>query len=113
MDLSSNLARRIMWVVWPGFLVAAIAETLFFTVFDPMDLHFFGATLELSRQAIYTVGFFLFWALCTASSALTVFLERSPWEANRCTLDAPARPPGCPKREVGTDDLLEVRRIGP
>jgi hypothetical protein len=49
-------------------------------VFDPIDLHFFGAPLELSRQAIYTIGFFGFWALGIASSALTVFLERSSAE---------------------------------
>lgn len=95
-----NLGQRIMWVLWPAFLVAAAAETLFFTVFDPFDLHFFGATLDLSRQAVYTVGFFAFWALCSASSALTVFLERSPWERNRCTLDAGERPVRCPKRET-------------
>lgn len=95
-----HLGPRIMWVLWPAFLVAGAAETLFFTVFDPFDLHFFGATVDLSRQAVYTLGFFAFWALCTASSALTVFLGNSPWEQNRCTLDAAGRPVGCPKREV-------------
>ncbi len=99
MTLDGSFARRMMWVLWPSFLMAAVAETLFFTVFDPVDLHVFGATLELSRQAIYTIGFFMFWGLCVASSALTVFLERSPWEANRCPLDAPGRPPGCPRQE--------------
>ena len=29
----------------------------------------------MSRQAIYTMGFFGFWALGIASSALTIFLE--------------------------------------
>jgi hypothetical protein len=69
------LARRLMWVIWPAFLVAGVAELIFFSVFDPFDLHFFGAPLEMSRQAIYTMGFFGFWALGIASSALTVFLE--------------------------------------
>ena len=101
MRLDANLMRRMMWVVWPAFLVAAVAETIFFTLFDPFDLHFFGAPLEMSREAIYTLGFFGFWALGVASSALTVFLERSPWEVNRCTLDPVDRPPGCPKRDVG------------
>ena len=101
MRLDANLMRRMMWVVWPAFLVAAVAETIFFTIFDPFDLHFFGAPLDLSREAIYTLGFFGFWALGIASSAFTVFLERSPWEVNRCTLEPADRPPGCPKREVG------------
>ena len=72
------LARRLMWVIWPAFLVAGAAELIFFSVFDPFDLHFFGAPLEMSRQAIYTMGFFGFWVLGIASSALTIFLESGP-----------------------------------
>ena len=72
-----------MWVIWPAFVVAGIAEAIFFTVFDPVELHFFGAPLELSRQSIYTLGFFAFWALGIASSALTVFLERASEEEAR------------------------------
>jgi hypothetical protein len=101
MASTDNFAHRLMWVLWPAFLAAGVAEAIFFTIFDPFDLHFFGAPLELSRSAIYTMGFFGFWALGIASSALTVFLERSPWEQDRCPLDAPDRPGGCPKREAG------------
>jgi hypothetical protein len=79
MEQGGGIAQRLMWVIWPAFLVAAVAEAIFFTVFDPFELHFFGATLDLSREAIYAMGFFGFWALGIASSALTVFLERSPW----------------------------------
>lgn len=68
-------ARRVMSIVWPAFLVAGVAELVFFSVFDPFDLHFFGAPLEMSRQGIYTMGFFGFWALGIASSALTAFLD--------------------------------------
>ncbi len=100
MTATDNLAHRLMWVLWPAFLAAGVAEVIFFTVFDPFDLHFFGSPLEMSRSAIYTMGFFGFWALGIASSALTVFLERSPWERDRCPLDAPDRPGGCPKQEA-------------
>lgn len=99
MQKTGSLAHRLMWVIWPAFLVGGIAEAIFFTVFDPFDLHVFGATLEMSREAIYTMGFFAFWALGIASSALTVFLERSPWEVNRCPLEPAHRPDGCPKRD--------------
>jgi hypothetical protein len=75
---ASELAHRIMWVLWPAFLVAGFAEVVFFTLVDPEELHFFGDTLELSRRAIYTVGFFCFWAVCSLSSALTMFLARRP-----------------------------------
>ncbi len=111
MGSTNSFAHRLMWVLWPAFLAAAVGEAIFFTVFDPFDLHFFGAPLDLSRQAIYTLGFFGFWALGIASSALTVFLDRSPWELNRCPLDAVDRPPGCPKQEIANDGSA-AERVG-
>ena len=80
MQTTGKFAQRIMWVIWPAFLVAGAGTAIFFTMIDPSELTLFGQPVELSRQAIYTVGFFGFWALGVASSALTVFLERSPWE---------------------------------
>ena len=71
-------AQRIMWIVWPAFLMAGVAELVFFSIFDPFDLHFFGASLELSREAVYAMGFVGFWALGIASSTLTLFLESPP-----------------------------------
>ncbi|MBL0143973.1 MAG: hypothetical protein IPP91_18200 [Betaproteobacteria bacterium] len=93
------LTQRIAWILWPAFLVACASEVLFFTLFDPSDMSFFGEPLEASRMAIYSVGFFVFWALAAASSFLTCFLQWSPWEVNRCPLPAMERPEGCPKRE--------------
>lgn len=91
--------QRIAWIAWPSFIVAAAMEVVFFTLFDPSDMHFFGEAVGAGRMAIYSVGFFVFWAMGAASSALTCFLQRSPWEVNRCPLPAGARPEGCPKRE--------------
>jgi hypothetical protein len=39
--------QRMIWLLWPSFIVGGIAETVFFTLFDPMDLHLFG---ESARQ---------------------------------------------------------------
>ena len=110
--MSDKLAQRLMWVIWPAFLVAGGAEAVFFTLFDPFDLHLFGSPLDISREAFYTLGFFGFWVLGIASSALTVFLGRSPFEVDRCPLHATARPHGCPKREAAdgpSDDDAGVR----
>lgn len=98
--MTQNLGQRMLWVLWPAFLVAAVAELVFFALFDPVDLNLFGVPLEVERMPVYTIGFFFFWGMTTAASALTVFLSRSPFELNRCPLDAADRPPGCPKREV-------------
>jgi hypothetical protein len=93
------LTQRILWVVWPAFMVAAAAEFIFFGVLDPQDFTFFGEPIEASRMTIYSVGFFFFWAVGSASGALTCFLRRSPWEVNRCPLPPVDRPEGCPKRD--------------
>jgi len=93
------LLQRVMWVLWPAFLVAAAAEFLVFAVLDPHDFTIFGESLEVSRMTIYSLGFFFFWAVCSVSGSLTVFLQRSPWEVNRCPLPSVERPDGCPKRE--------------
>lgn len=74
----ASRTRTLMWILWPSFLVAGVAEILFFTIFDPFELHFFGEVLDWSRPAIYTLGFFGFWGLGIASSTFTLFLERSP-----------------------------------
>ena len=93
------MTQRLMWILWPAFLIAGIAEGITFTLFDPQDMHIFGEPVHLSRTAIYSIGFFLFWAFAAASSALTCFLQRSPFEVNRCPLPKQERPQGCPKRE--------------
>lgn len=67
--------QRLLRMLWPTFLVAGVAEAIFFAVFDPFDLHFLGAPLELSRVAIYTMGFFGFWGMGFASAALAAFLN--------------------------------------
>ncbi len=91
--------RKAIWILWPSFIVGGIAETVFFTFFDPMDLHLMGDPVNLSRTAVYSAGFFLFWAFAATSSAFTCFLQRPANEINHCPLPAPERPSGCPKRE--------------
>lgn len=92
------LQQRLMWIVWPAFLMAGVLEILVFALVDPQDLHWAGQPLEWSRQSVYTVAFFLFWGITVVSSALTTLLAQSPFEVNRCPLPATDRPDGCPKQ---------------
>ena len=93
--------QRLIWVLWPSFIVGGIAEAVFFTLFDPLDLHLFGEPLNLSRTAIYTIGFFAFWLFAAGSSAFTCFLQRPAEDINRlCPLEPRERPAGCPKRDT-------------
>ncbi len=96
--MPNDLAQRVLWVLWPAFLVAAVAELVFFALIDPADLSVFGVPLDAGRMPIYTLGFFFFWAVAASASALTVFLQRSPFEVNRCPLPGEDRPVGCPKK---------------
>jgi hypothetical protein len=92
--------KKAIWILWPSFVVAGIAEVVFFTVFDPIELHMVATVFGMpNRLAWYTIGFLLFWAFAAASSAFTCFLQRTAAEINRCPLPPVERPVGCPKRE--------------
>jgi hypothetical protein len=97
--MANERVQRVLWVLWPAFLVAAVAELAFFALIDPADLSVFGVPLDAGRMPIYTIGFFFFWAVAASAAALTVYLQRSPFEVNRCPLPASDRPAGCPKKE--------------
>ncbi len=92
-------AQKLMWIAWPAFLVAGVLEMLVFDMVDPQDLNWFGQPVELSRLCVYTIAFFVFWAITMLSSALTTLLALSPFELNQCPLEPGERPPGCPKQE--------------
>lgn len=88
-------AQRWMWIAWPAFLVAGVMEILVFAVVDPGDLHWFGEPVAMSRQAVYTLAFFVFWVFAMASSTLTTMLAMSPFEVNRCPVPPDERPRDC------------------
>lgn len=68
------MARLLMVVLWPSFLVAIVAEGFFFSFFDPAELPLVGGNPALTPLAAYTVGFFFFWVLCALASMLTCYL---------------------------------------
>jgi len=70
-DERRNGMRRTIAVLWPSFMVAALAEFVIFALLDPAAMHLPGGE-ALSRPAAYTVGFFVFWALGALSSGLTI-----------------------------------------
>lgn len=70
--------RLVIWILWPSFLVAGIAEGLLFTAIHPEEILLFGKPLGISNEGIYTLGFFIIWAFCAISSALTVFVLPKP-----------------------------------
>ena len=75
----SQLRQDVAAVGWPSFLAASLATMIFFAVIDPLQL----ATLDdvpfwlEQRMTGYGIGFFFFWLICAASSALTCYLLRT------------------------------------
>ncbi len=97
----SILAQRCMWIAWPAFLVAGILEMVVFAMVDPHDLHWFdGQPLGMSRQGVYTMAFFVFWALTMLASGLTTLLSASPFEQQRCPVLPEDRPEACLQHHV-------------
>jgi hypothetical protein len=74
---SLPLVQRVSAVLWPAFVCAAAATGVFFTFFDPIVLLECEGEPPMSRMGAYTLGFFMFWLLCMASSIGTSYFLSS------------------------------------
>ncbi|MDZ7803564.1 hypothetical protein [Thiohalophilus sp.] len=68
--------QKIVAVLWPSFLTAALATIVFFTAFDPVQLGEVAGYGAVSRLGGYTIGFFLFWLLTAGTGALTCYFQQ-------------------------------------
>ena len=66
--------KHIIWILWPAFIAASIAEVVFFTVIDPQQLYLLSQPRELPAMATYSIGFLMFWLICAGSSLMTYFM---------------------------------------
>jgi hypothetical protein len=72
-------ARRFGVVAWPSFFAAGVATMVFFAFVDPLQLRDITfPDLALSREAGYTIAFFLFWSATAGASLFTAILMRTP-----------------------------------
>jgi hypothetical protein len=70
------MLRAALQILWPAFVAAGVLELLVFAHVDPADVRTLaGAPIELSRQAVYTLSFFGFWAVTAVASAVTRWLD--------------------------------------
>jgi hypothetical protein len=75
----TRLRFRSLSVLWSAFLMAAVLEMVVFALVDPGDLRWFGGeALDLSPRAVYTLAFFVFWAIIAVGAALAVLLCGRP-----------------------------------
>ncbi len=89
----SRVARFAMAAVWASFLAAGVMEALVFAVVDPGDLRWFGGEqIHLSAQAVYTLSFLIFWAVCGLGASLALLLVSQPDDEARPARRAPGWP---------------------
>lgn len=81
-------SRRFLVILWPAFLAACGLEFLVFGLFDPAELHWRGAPIEWPRNAVYSIGFVLFWASAASASFLTLVLAAPDDNARRVNGEA-------------------------
>jgi hypothetical protein len=85
------LARRLGIVAWPAFVVAGAIEMFVFAFVEPASLHGLGGgELELSATAVYSIAFFVFWALVAAACLVALRLACSAEEINQAGREGPA-----------------------
>ena len=65
--------QRVIAILWPSFITAGIATILFTTAFDPQIIFF---DYDVSRIAIYSKTFFIFWLFGAVTSMATCFFLR-------------------------------------
>jgi hypothetical protein len=68
------MLKKIMWILWPSFIAAGIGVGIIFTLIDPMGLVVLGDRVHASRTTIYSLGFFVLWAIAALASAMSCFL---------------------------------------
>jgi hypothetical protein len=68
------MLKKMMWVLWPSFIAASIGVGIMFTLIDPMELVVLGDRVHASRTTIYSLGFFVLWAIAAMASAMSCFL---------------------------------------
>ncbi len=81
-DRKVGVCQSISAVLWPSFVMAGIANTIFFTFFDPSELAECRGGAGLSLIATYSLGFFAFWALTVASSFATQYFLKPCKDVN-------------------------------
>ncbi len=69
--IPTGKAKSAMVILWPAFLAAAGLNALFFSMFDPTDLHYHGIAVEMDRLAAYAIGFVVCFVFCTLASFMT------------------------------------------
>jgi len=65
---------RILTILWPSFLMAAVLDGIVFSAIDPAECGLVQLAQGVSAQGVYTLGFLLFWSVIACASGMTALL---------------------------------------
>lgn len=74
---------KLLTIFWPSFVSAILGEFVFFALIDPQQLYLLGEPVDWSREAVYSVGFLMFWALTALSVSLCLMFQKPASEINQ------------------------------
>ena len=75
--------QRISSILWPSFITAGIANSFFFTLFEPDALLYAAGYSSMSNIAVYSIGFFMFWLLTSSSCVMTSYFMKPCCDVNK------------------------------
>lgn len=67
-------AQILSAIFWPSFILAGVANSMFFTFLDPLLIASEVGLEHADTMAMYSIGFFTFWALTLSTSIATQYL---------------------------------------
>ena len=63
-------------ILWPSFLVTSAQIAVLFALVDPAEIGWLSDAYDFTRQGVYTIGFFVCWAMVSVACALTLYLTQ-------------------------------------
>lgn len=77
----SRRSLHLAQILWPAFLIAGILEMVVFAMVDPSGLVIGNWVPE--ARTVYSLTFFVFWALVATASAISHVMMRQPRDVTR------------------------------
>lgn len=72
--MRGSKAQILSAIFWPSFILAGAANSVFFTFLDPLLIASEVGFEHADTTAMYSIGFFCFWALTLATAVCTQYL---------------------------------------
>ncbi|MDE1997907.1 MAG: hypothetical protein KGI91_05935 [Burkholderiales bacterium] len=104
----SQRSLHVAQILWPAFIVAGLIEMVVFAWVDPSALSF--GSLQLGSQAVYTLAFFLFWALVAVSALLSHWMMQAGSTGKDSSAELDSSPTGAARTARGASRRTHQRR---